>query len=102
MGEYPVLSKAMRVGEQVVQVLENLDRLDALYLDIGSSTHKVLGLLGTTFLLISRRAAAAAGDLDRGVVVLAYGLNDGEEFYVYRVEATATLARELSSAEIAR
>lgn len=102
MSEFLVPSKTIRVGPHLVDVVSNLSRLDALYLDVSGSSYQVLGTLGPTHLCISTFTTTPTGDLHGAVELLADHFEDDKKFAVYRVVSTTTGTGELTALKVGR
>ena len=102
MSKYPIPSKTILVGPHLVNEVSDLRRLHGIYLDVSGASYKVLGTLGTTFLLISRYTTTPASDFDFGIKVLANDLQDGQQLSIYRVEPAAAVASKLSATKVRR
>jgi hypothetical protein len=100
MGKRRIPSKTVLVGPDAVEVIRNLRRRYTIYLNIGGTTHKVLGLLVPAHVRVMRRAAAATGDFDWTIEVLTHNLKDGQKLRIHGVQPTTTLAAELAPAEV--
>lgn len=100
MGERSIPSKAIRVGPHLVEVVSDLPRLHFIYLDVSGTSYKVLGVLGTAFLLVSRYATTPARDLYGSIEVLANDLQNREQLSIYRVVSTTTPTGEFTSLKV--
>jgi len=100
MNKGRVTSKAKFVGPKLVEVVGNLIGRNPLYLDITGSTHKVLGVLGASYLLIVRKAATTTGDGNRYIEMLANDLQNGEQLSIHRVHPAPVLTGEFGTAEV--
>jgi hypothetical protein len=100
MGKRVIPSKTILVGPYLVTVIRDLRRRYTVYLDIGGSAHRVLGLLVPSHVRVMRRAAAPARDLDFTIKVLADNFQNGEQFCIYGVKSAPTLTSEFTTTEV--